>query len=117
MHSCCWFDSNSLGGWREGIDYRQRRPAFALSRAAQQIKNVRTLQLIAGHSVIATTMKYIHPQQDNIADALASVDSEGRAEVLVEEGRCPTCGQMLADTSNGGGCKRSPQIHPHMVFE
>jgi hypothetical protein len=52
--------------------------------------------LIAGHSNPATSMKYIHPQQDDIANALASCDE--LAKKKPEEGqRCPTCGQVFRE--------------------
>jgi hypothetical protein len=41
-------------------------------------------------------MRYIHPQQDDIANALASCDE--LAKKKPEEGqRCPTCGQVFLE--------------------
>jgi integrase len=45
-----------------------------LTKAGDNIKNVKTLMLIAGHNNPAASMRYIHPAGDDIADALASCD-------------------------------------------
>ena len=76
-----------------------------LTHAAGLIKNVRTLQLIAGHANIATTMKYIHPSEDDMADALAACDQvEVEAAKDEQIAVCPNCGTEIAE------CKQSLQF-------
>ena len=65
-----------------------------LTKAAEHIRKVRTLQLIAGHANIVTTVKYIHPAQEDIATALESCDE--RASRKDENSEfCPACGQAI----------------------
>jgi hypothetical protein len=41
-----------------------------ISKAAEPIKNVKTLQLIAGHANIGAAMKYVRTAPDDLAIAL-----------------------------------------------
>jgi integrase len=45
-----------------------------LTRAGERTQNVRALQLLAGHSNIATTMRYIHPETSNIFGIVAAMN-------------------------------------------
>lgn len=44
-----------------------------LTRAGKLTQNVKALQLLAGHSNIATTMKYIHPEESDIFGIVAAM--------------------------------------------
>jgi len=74
-----------------------------LTKAGDQIRNVRTLQLIAGHANIQTTMRYVHPSQDDLANALFMCDSkvptpnEERDDSGAGQECCPACGRPIED--------------------
>jgi len=44
-----------------------------LTRAGKLTQNVKALQLVAGHSNIATTMRYIHPNEGDVFEIVAAV--------------------------------------------
>jgi len=44
-----------------------------LTRAGKLTQNVKALQMLAGHSNIATTMKYIHPEEADIVGIVAAM--------------------------------------------
>ena len=44
-----------------------------LTEAGRQTQNVRALQRLAGHSRIETTMRYVHPDQDDVVEIAARV--------------------------------------------
>lgn len=44
-----------------------------LTRAGKLTPNVKALQMLAGHSNIATTMKYIHPEEADIFGIVAAM--------------------------------------------
>jgi integrase len=46
-----------------------------LTEAGRHTQNVRALQKLAGHSRIETTMRYIHPDQDDVMDIAGAVES------------------------------------------
>jgi integrase len=75
-----------------------------LTRAGEHVRNVRTLQLIAGHANIQTTMRYVHPSRDDVADALSCCDGrllttkEAQEDRANEDGSCyPSCGQRFQE--------------------
>jgi integrase len=55
-----------------------------LTEAGRHTQNVRALQLLAGHANIATTMKYVHPDAEDVA-AVAHQVHEARAARLAEK--------------------------------
>jgi integrase len=50
-----------------------------LTEAGRHARNVRALQRLAGHSRIETTMRYIHPDQEDVMEIAARVQ-EARIE-------------------------------------
>jgi hypothetical protein len=81
-----------------------------ISKAAERIKNVKTLQLIAGHANIGTTMKYLHPAQDDLAIALESCD-EARLRTGEKIEVCPEVWRQIP------GGKKSPRFSPQSAPE
>jgi len=51
-----------------------------LTAAGRHTQNVRALQKLAGHSRIETTMKYIHPDQDDAFAIAANVQQARKPE-------------------------------------
>ena len=47
-----------------------------LTRAGKLTQNVKALQMLAGHSNIATTMKYIHPEEADIFGIVAEMNAK-----------------------------------------
>jgi site-specific recombinase XerD len=52
-----------------------------LTEAGRHTKNVRALQKLAGHSRIETTMRYIHPDAEDILE-IASAVQQARARTV-----------------------------------
>lgn len=50
-----------------------------LTEAGKHTQNVRALQMLAGHSRIQTTMRYIHPDQEDVEDIAGAVQ-QARAQ-------------------------------------
>ena len=50
-----------------------------LTEAGKHTQNVRALQMLAGHSRIQTTMRYIHPDQEDVMDIAGAVQ-QARAQ-------------------------------------
>ena len=46
-----------------------------LTRAGKLTQNVKALQMLAGHSNIATTMRYVHPEQADVFGIVASMST------------------------------------------
>ena len=53
-----------------------------LTEAGRHTQNVRVLQKLAGHSRIETTMKYIHPDQDDAFAIAANVQQARKPEAV-----------------------------------
>jgi integrase len=51
-----------------------------LTRAGKLTQNVKALQLVGGHSNIATTMKYIHPHEGDVFKIVAAVAATSQAK-------------------------------------
>jgi hypothetical protein len=81
-----------------------------ISKAAERIKNVKTLQLIAGHANIGTTVKFVHPAQDDLAIALESCD-KGTSRTGEKAEVCPKGRQQIP------GGKKSLELSPQPAPE
>ena len=67
-----------------------------LTEAGRHTRNVRALQRYAGHSRIETTMRYVHANQDDVAQIAAAVQRKKTSGVptisptVQQEGTVPT---------------------------
>ena len=61
-----------------------------LTEAGRYSKNIRALQLLAGHANIQTTMKYVHPDAADAAEIAAQVQAAREARTLAGTPKVPT---------------------------
>ena len=68
MHTCSFHPDAGLHALRHTF----------LTEAGRHTQNVRALQKLAGHTRIETTMRYIHPDQEDVVEIAARVQEARR---------------------------------------
>jgi integrase len=61
-----------------------------LTEAGKHTQNVRALQMLAGHSRIQTTMRYIHPDQEDVMDIAGAVQQARAQKKSPDASEVPT---------------------------